>query len=338
MNDPFEAVKSFFRNTFLPKKRTNWGYPLFIMAVALAALYIAKELLASFLPFTSTSIVFNSLVMPLLTLLALIAPAISLSSGDTDLSINGITGKFTGIGPLLIAFFSGVPLGLVNSAFHNLMAYLWLRLGRSMVFPAFMCYNADDSIASQALQIVTVDAIPALGVSIFFTGLLYSLFREENKLAGTIIIILFYSLYSLNMIDIAGIAITGLWIVILRRKTGNIMAPFLSMIAMKLTPYFFSFIISEVDITTLQTYSDIPVSFFYTSIPALFVSAILFGFFKASLDDFERTYYSDMLGREVDAELEEQPLKILPFVKGLNVSLLIAVIILVGLWIRMLTV
>ena len=337
MNDSFEAVKSFFRNNFLPQKRTNWGYPLFIMAVGLASIYIAKELLSSYLPFTSTSIVFNSLVMPLLTLIALIAPAISLSSGDTDLSINGITGKFTGIGPLLIAFFSGVPLSLVNSAFHNLVAYLWLRVGNSMVFPAFMCYNADDSVPSKILQLVTVDAIPALGMCIFFTGLMYSLFREENKLLGTIIIVIFYVLYSLNMIDIVGIAITGLWIVILRRKTGNITAPFLSIIAMKLTGTFCTFIISEVDITTLQTYSDIPVSFFYTSIPALFVSAILFGFFKASLDDFERTYYSDMLGREVDAELEEQPVKILPFVKGLNPALLVAVIILAGLWIRILT-
>ena len=331
MKSVFDGIKNFFKVTFLPPARMNWGYPVFVMSLGVVTVYLIKILLFHFeMPFSPTSIAFNALIIPLLTLIALIIPAISLASVDNNSINNGIAGKFTGIGPLLIALVSGVPLSLVNTACHNLSTYGLLRFGRTMIYPAFMCYNQDESLISTLLEITTTSIIPALGVSIFFTGFLWSLFKDENKPAGTIVIIIFYVLYNLNLIDALGAVVIGWWIVKLRKKTGTIAAPFLALSAMKIAEVCLRPIISQIDITDLQTYSDIPSTFFYASVPAVFVGIILFAFFNSSLDEFERIYNSDLLGREeVQASTTEHNL---PFVKGFNVSLLLAVLILGTIW------
>jgi len=332
MKDLCRKIIRFFRLSFLPPKELNWGYPLFIMAVGLLTMFICKTQLTD-LPFSPTSLVFASLVVPLTVLISLIVPAISLSSSDNRLANAGFTGRYTGIGPILIAFFSGVPLSLFGTACHNLSAYLWLRLGRTMPFPAFMCYNLDGSLTSVILEVLTQSVIPAIGISIFFTGVMWSLFREENKGIGSVVIIIAFVLYQLNPVDTIGLIAVGWWLLTLRKKTGNIYAPFFALVAMKITQVSFSFILPYLDTTTLQTYSDIPSTIFYSSVPSLFVALILFAFFKSALDEFERIYHSDLLGRDNDetnsVPKEEIPL---PFISGINPALLIAVIILLVLW------
>ena len=332
MNDLLNGIRNFIKINFLPPRKMNWSYPLFIMSVGLLVSCLLAYGVQSILPFTPTSLAFCSLVIPFLTLISLIVPAISLSSNNEDLTVTGIAGNFTGIGPLMIALFSGVPLSLLYSSLHNISAYLWLRMGNQIVFPAFMCYNQDDSLIAKILEVVTQSVIPALGISLFFTGLMWSLFRDRNKYLGMVIIVLFYALFSLNVIDLPGTVVIGIWILILRKKTDNIFAPFLSMVAMKITEICFSSILSQVDITTLQTYSDIPATFFYSSVPAIFVAMILFSFFKVSLDDFERIYYSDLLGRESETTDEEIEKRIQPVVRGLNPALIAALINLAAVW------
>ena len=229
-------------------------------------------------------------------------------------------------------------MSLIYTALHNLSAYLFMRIGHTMFYPAFMCYNLDDSLISKLLEIATQSVIPALGVSIFFTGLMYSLFREENRGIGNVLIIIFYILFSLDPVNSLGLIPVGWWILKLRKKTDSIFAPFLALVAMKITEVCFSPILSQVDTTTHQTYSDIPSTVFYSSAPAVFVALILFFFFKTTLDDYERTYHSDLLGREDEDASKvipkaEQPL---PFVKGLNPSLIVTVIILAAVWVSLL--
>ena len=332
MKEFFSKVRSFFTNCFLPPKELNWGYTLFVMSAGLLTLFLSRSLL-TFLPFSPTSLIFASLIVPLQVLIALIIPAVSLAYSDNRLSTTGFTGKFTGLGPILIGFFSGVPLSLINSACHNLVTYLWLRAGIPMAYPAFMCYNLDGSFLSVMLEIMTQSVIPAIGICIFFTGVLWSLFREENKGIATIIITIAFVLYSLNPVDSIGLAVVGWWILTLRRKTGNIFAPFFALVAMKITEVSFSFILPRIDTTTLQTYSDIPSSYFYSSAPSIFMGIILLSFFKSTLNDFERIYNNDLLGRENGeapaADNEDKPL---PFMRGVNTSLAAAFIIMAVIW------
>ena len=60
---------------------------------------------------------------------------------------------------------------------------------------------------------------------------------------------------------------------------------------------------------------------------------ILFSFFKSTLDDFERVYNSDLLGRENTedrkAVREDRPL---PLSSGFNIALASAVVIMLVLW------
>lgn len=333
MSDFLTGFKNFIKINFLPPHKMNWGYPVFIMSTGLLISVLLKLGIERVLPFTPTSLAFCSLMVPLMALLALIVPSISLSSNNTDMTLNGIAGTFTGVGPLIMAFFSGVPLSLLYSSLHNLSAYLWLRMGNNMVFPAFMCYNQDPSLIAKILEFVTQNVIPSLGICLFFTGIMWSLFKDKNKYAGMIIIIILFAAYSLNVIDLPGTVVTGIWILLLRKKTDNIFAPFLALVAMKITEICFASILSQVDITTLQTYSDIPVTFFYSSIPAIFVAMILFSFFKVSLDDFERIYYSDLLGRESETSDENVERRTQPVIKGINLALIISVVNLVVVWI-----
>ena len=336
MKEFFRKIWKFIKDFFLPPRDLNWSYPLFVMTMGLTCIYIIKSNLTG-LPFSPTSIVFNALIIPLVVLISLFIPAVSLSSYDRRLSVTGFTGSFRGIGPLILAFFSGVPMSLIYTALHNLSAYLCLRLTHTMVYPAFMCYNLDDSVISKLLEIATQSVIPALGVSLFFTGLLYSLFREENRGIGNIIIIGFYILFSLDPVNSLGLIPIGWWILKLRKKADNVFAPFLALVAMKITEVCFAPILSPVDTTTLLTYSDIPSTVFYSSAPAVFVALILFFFFKTTLDDYEKTYHSDLLGREDEEKTKtvpkaEQPL---PFVRGLNPSLIVTIIILAAVWVSL---
>ena len=72
MKSVFDGIKNFFKATFLPPSRMNWGYPLFVMSLGVLTVYLIKNLLFHFeMPFSPTSIAFNALIIPLLTLIAL---------------------------------------------------------------------------------------------------------------------------------------------------------------------------------------------------------------------------------------------------------------------------
>ncbi|SCW56889.1 hypothetical protein SAMN02910456_01908 [Ruminococcaceae bacterium YRB3002] len=327
-------VIDYISKCFLPPKRLNWGYPVFLMAVGMLVTYLLRLTIFEFdPPFSPTSLAFNALIVPFMTLVALIIPAIALASSDPHLDGDKITGEYKGVGANMIALLSGIPLSLIVTSLHNMSTWLWLRLGRSMIYPAFMSYIDDAGLFDKMLDITTQSVIPALGIAVFFTGIMWSAFKEDQGFIRTVIIILFLVAYSLNFIDIPGTIVTGIWICFLRQRTKSAFAPFLAMSAMKITEILFSGTLTRVDITTLQTYSDIPVSVFYASVPAIFIGLILFAFFKQSLDDFEYTYNSDLLGREAEERSAEEIVNDPVFMRGFNPALLIGLVILAALWV-----
>ncbi|MBR2522961.1 MAG: CPBP family intramembrane metalloprotease [Clostridiales bacterium] len=333
-----EGVKNFFKINFLPPKRMNWGYPVFLMSVGLITSHLLRLVVfRADVPFSPTSLVFNALYVPFLTLISLIIPAVALSSTDRKLTASGICGEFTGVGPLILGLVSGIPLSLVYSSCHNFSSYLLLRFGGKMVFPEYMCYNTDPSKMTTLLEILTQNAIPAIGLCLFFTGLLYTVLSGSNKILGTAVIVVLFGLYSLNLVDLPGTILTGLWLIILRDRTGNIFAPFLALLAKAGTDIAITSILSKVDITTLQTYSDIHSTVFYCSVPAIFVAFILFALLKSSLDDFDFTYKSDLLGRTEEEDPEEKKQNGEPFFKGLNPALITGLMIIIVLWVLLIT-
>ena len=338
MDGFLEGVRNFFKISFLPPRRMNWGYPVFLMSVGLLTAHLLRTILfRADVPFSPTSLVFNSLFVPFLTLISLIIPAVTLSSSDRRLTSSGICGEFTGVGPLILGLVSGIPLSLVYSSCHNFSSYLLLRFGGKMVFPEYMCYNTDTSKMTLALEILTQNAIPAIGICLFFTGLLYTVLSDSNKILSTAVIVALFGLYSLNLVDLPGTLLIGLWLLILRDRTGNVFAPFLALLAKAGTDIAITSILSKVDITTLQTYSDIPSTVFYSSVPAIFVAFILFALLKSSLDDFDFTYRSDLLGRTSEEDPEDKKQNGEPFFKGLNPALITGLIIIIVLWVLMIS-
>ena len=265
----------------------DWGYLYFALAVTSAICYIFRCVFVHVdCGWSMTSLGGYALYMPLITLATLIIPTAVMSSGNSE----RIVGNFTGIGPILTGLFSGVALMLLSSAMHNLVVMLWTSLRIDMIFPAYFYRTELDSVPITLFEVLTDSIIPGIGIVLFFCGLLWSSFKLTDRTIGYFIIGLLFALYQLNIVDFAFMFVLGAWLAFVRTKSRNIWAPLACLIGMRITEIFFGSSLETVDITTIQTYSDIEMTYFYSSLPALFMGIVLLFFFMRILSDFYNSY------------------------------------------------
>ena len=279
--------------------------------------------------FSPTSPVGNAVFSILLVIFALLIPVSLFSSGN----IKAITGKYTGIGVIFLSLISGIPLMLINTAFHNLVSYFWLRISGNMVFPAYFSYSGNSKdIPLKVFTELTGFLIPSIGICLFFFGLIWSRIRKKERNLAYITITVAFTVFELNLIDIVGIAVIGFWLCFLRSKTENIYCPLVALIGMKLTEIFFGSILQSVDITSIITY--ISSSYFYASVPAIFVAIILLAFFRRVLNEFNYTFNQDLYGEDgVDEEMLAHDRSLPVYAAGLNTALIISGAIFIFLWV-----
>ena len=327
-------VGSFFRKRFAVPRPYNWGYGFLFAAIGSSfAMALCKLLFdGGSLSFSTTSVVGCGLITVMVTTAALMMPAVFIP-GKSGINI---TGRYTGSGTLVMSFLSGAPVFLIRTSFHNIFTYLWLRLGNAVVFPALFSYAVESSKAAKLLQILTNSMIPALGISVFFYGLLWSGIRNADKDYSYYVIPVLLCLYSLNFPDLPGIFVTGVWLCRVRKDSDNIWGPFLCLTGSQIFSLIMNGIIDEVDLTTLRTYSDMPTTFFFSSLPALVVSGILFAFFRKILGEFHNTYNADVYGNEGSKySLDDDTRRVDRFRSGFNTALFLGVIIFITFWILM---
>ena len=333
MTEP-EQSRGFFQKRFGVPRPFNWGYSFLFAAIGAAATFMLALIIfeSGSLSFSTTSIVGCGLITVIMTTAALMLPAVFIP-GRTRLDI---AGKYTGAGTLIMSFLSGAAIFLIKASFRNLFTYFWLRLGNSVVFPALFSYAVDDAKATLALQIITDSLIPSLGISVFFYGLLWSGIRNSDKDLSYWVIPILLSLYSLNFPDLPATFVTGIWLCRVRKDADNIWGPFLCLAGSRVFSLIMNGIIDEVDLTTLRTYSDMPTTFFFSSLPALVVSGILFAFFRKMLGDFNFTYTADVYGEEgSNYTAPDDTRSVNRFRAGFNTAFFMGVIIFIVFWILM---
>lgn len=328
------TLKKIFRilnNHFGFPVTINWGYSLFLCSLGLLIVFLLKDIFfVEGSPISPTSLTGYSLTEPLLVALALLMPVATLFIEKKRKPANVIVdsiGTFTGIGPLLLSLISGVGLMFIRVPMHNLFSWAWLRIGRTLIFPAFFFVNDQGSKSEVVLGYLTGTVIPALGFSLFFTGLLWACFRKEDHKIATLMISLFMAVFSLNFIDFLGIFVTGIWLCFLRDRTKNVWAPFFSLLGCGLSELLLGRFVKAVDITMVQVYSDIDSTFFYSSLPAFLVGVILLAFFAKTLNDFKMSYDTDI---SINGEVRDETPSIF---SGVNLSMICAIIIFLILWI-----
>lgn len=333
MTEP-EQSRGFFQKRFGVPRPFNWGYSFLFAAIGAAATFMLALIIfeSGSLSFSTTSIIGCGLITVLMTTAALMLPSVFIPSR----SRLDIAGKYTGFGTLIMSFLSGAPIFLIKASFRNIFTYFWLRLGNSVVFPALFSYAVDNTKATLALQIITDSLIPALGISVFFYGLMWSGIRNDDKDLSYWVIPLLLCLYSLNFPDLPATFVTGIWLCRVRKDSGNIWGPFLCLAGSRFFSVIMQSVISEIDLTTLRTYSDMPVTFFFSSIPALVVAGILFAFFRKMLGDFNFTYTADVYGEEgSNYTAPDDTRSVNRFRAGFNTAFFMGVIIFVIFWILM---
>ena len=312
----------------------NWGYSFLFAAVGTAVTFMLALIVfeSGSLSFSTTSIIGCGLITVMMTTLALMVPSVFVP----EKSGLDIAGKYTGAGTLIMSFLSGAPIFLIRASFRNIFTYFWLRLGYPVIFPALFSYAVDNTKATLALQILTDTLIPALGISVFFYELIWSGIRNSDKDLSYWVIPVMFCLYSLNFPDFPALLVTGIWLCRVRKDTGNIWGPFLCLAGSRFFSIIMQSVISEVDLTTLRTYSDMPITFFFSSIPALVVAGILFAFFRKMLGEFNYTYTADVYGEEGSKYTEpDDSHSVNRFRAGFNTAFFMGVIIFVIFWILM---
>ena len=340
LRDAWDRISDFIKRSFAVPSSLNWGYPVMFAGLgAVIALLIRLGVMSTNVDYSQTSIIGYVLFISIFVIMAFIIPTVMLSGRFTRYDAQSpsahIVGDYTGIGVLILSFLSGVPLMLMKSSVYNIICYLWLRSGNSIKFPLFFCYTEDSSIIAIILQFLSGTVIPAIGVSLFFYGLLWSSVRMKDFKAACIAIPILYALFSFNLFDSVGALFCGFWLCILRRNSENIWGPALCLIGCKVTELVIGTTIPTVDITVIRTYSDISAKFFYSSVPSLFVAIILFGFFFKVLNEFHITMTNDSYGDNLKV-LEKEKIRdesIPPFINGVNLALFLGIAAAIVVWI-----
>lgn len=330
--DVLRAVKDHIVRAFRIPNPYNWGYPVFFGAAGFAFSYfLLKLLFAGAFEFSSTSLIGCAITVIILVMFAFVAPAVLIAERS---GIN-ITGRYTGAGALILSFLSGAPIYLIKVSFHNLSVAFWLKNGGTVIFPAVFYHIGEVSGQTLLLQVLIDTIIPAFGFSLFFLGAVWQGFSENNRLWSFVIIPALLAIFSFDFIDIVAIFIIGLWLCVVRNHTENIYGPILSLIGARLTGILIDSIIGEIDLTTIRVYSDIPSTIYFSCIPALIVAAILLAFFRKTLGEFHFTYSADIYGDNRKPE-EKDGGKAGGFLKGINLTFILGIIILVAMWVLIL--
>ena len=138
--------------------------------------------------------------------------------------------------------------------------------------------------------------------------------------------------FSFDFLDLAAIIIIGWWLCIVRDRTGNIYGPILSLLGARVTGILIDSVVSEVDLTTVRVYSDIPTTIYFSAVPAIIVAVILMAFFNKTLGEFHNSYSNTIYGDSKKLE-EGEGEKAESVLAGFNVTFLLGVLILMALWI-----
>lgn len=315
-NDSFN-LRLYLKYHFGKPTRMNWSFPIFVLSILTLVFFIIRCVFKKFddaLPVTS--LVGYTLFMSILITGTLILPALRLSDGI----YKKVIGNFSGIGSLVLAFLSGIPMMMLKTSIHNLGAYLWLRLDLKTVFPLLFYFDHDDSIMSNLVAFSAETLIPAFGCSLFFFGLLWSRFRSKERNVGALVIGIVFMFWSMNPMMFFAYFIIGCWCAFLRTTTENIWGPFLCLISIRLMDFVFVGTLTRVDLLSIQTYSDVQPTFLYASFPALIFGLIMLIFFRSTLREFSAKH-------RIPEDEDTNDLEIPAFSKGLNLSLVVSLII-----------
>jgi hypothetical protein len=323
-----QAVKNFIVNSFKVPKPFNWGYPVFFGGVGMGlSILLLKLLFGGAFPFSSTSLIGCAVIVLMIVMFAFVVPAVFIAEkGKLD-----ITGRYTGIGVLILSFLSGAPLYLIKASFHNIFLAFWLRTGGSVVFPAVFYHLEGRSGLTLALSILIDTVIPAFGFALFFMGIVWQGFTEKHKTWAFIIIPILIALFSFDFIDLPAILVIGWWLCILRSRTENIYGPILALIGARFTGILIGFIVEEIDLTTVRTFSDVPNTIYYACIPAIFVAIILISFFRKALGEFHVAYSADIYGDPREPE-ERDGGKAAGLLWGFNLTFVLGIIVCIVFW------
>ncbi|MCQ2532657.1 MAG: hypothetical protein MJ093_08130 [Saccharofermentans sp.] len=300
----------------------TWGFLLFIASIFAALFFWGKCVINSLeAPIPTTSLVGFAIFMPIYVFFTFVFPSLLLKQGNTK----ALVGNYTGTGILIIAILSGLPIMLISTILNNIIIWLLLRGGSKILYPAFFYYGGTNSKIGLTLGILVDTVIPAFGICIFFLGLMWSRFKHSQKKLAYLVIISAYVLFTMDIAAILSSVIVGWWICKLRDKTDGVYAPFLCLVSSRICSALFSGTISKIDIYSIQTFSDIPSSFFYAALPTIFIAVILLAFFTRIFDD----YYYKYMGRDVIADDET----IAPLTRNFTFGLIISLLIMITIWV-----
>ena len=327
-----DALRSFgdhILKAFKFPKPYNWGYPVFCGALGfITSYFLLKLLFSGTFMFSSTSLIGCAIIVIFLVMFAFVAPSVIIAE-KCGLYI---TGRYTGIGALILSFLSGAPLYLIKASFHNLSLALWLRYGGSVVFPAVFYSVGEVSGPLLLLEVLIDTVIPAFGFSLFFLGAIWQGFPEKNKRLAFIIVPVLIALFSFDFMNLPAILVIGWWLCVVRNHTENIYGPILTLLGARITGILIENVVYEVDLTTIRVYSDIPSTFYFASIPAIVVAVILMAFFRKTLGEFHFAYSADIYGdpKKIEAAEGARSESVL---SGFNLTFVLGILILAAFWI-----
>ncbi len=325
-----DSILRFLKASFKVKEPLDWGYPILFVGLGAALAYGVSMALFNFLPWSSTSLIGYSVSSIILMLFAFAMPAVFLSGATLD----NISGKYTGFGSSILALLSGVPVYLMTTSVYNVLCYVWMRLGNTIVYPYLFSYVANDTPATLSLSFMTDTLIPSICKCLLFLGLMWSSFKPSERKIAKFIIPLIACLASFDFLGGVCVFITFYWLCYVRETTENIWGPILCLAGSRLTGIFIGSLVSRVDITGIRTYQDIPMTCFYSAAPAFMVAIILFAFFMKVLGEFHFTYNNDIYGDSFDEEYRSKREQTAPgFLKGFNLAFFIGFIILLAVWV-----
>ena len=327
--NPLKSVFSHIAGAFKVPKPYNWGYPVFFGSLGIGFSFLLLKLMFSgAFQFSSTSLIGCAVSVLVIVMFAFVVPSVLIG----EKSGVCITGHYTGIGALILAFLSGAPIYLLKSSLHNIISTFWLRAGGTVTFPAVFYHVEGISGQLLSLEILIDTIIPAFGFSLFFLGAVWQGFSDNNRRWAFFFIPLFFAAFSFDFLDLAAIIIIGWWLCIVRDRTGNIYGPILSLLGARVTGILIDSVVSEVDLTTVRVYSDIPTTIYFSAVPAIIVAVILMAFFNKTLGEFHNSYSNTIYGDSKKLE-EGEGEKAESVLAGFNVTFLLGVLILMALWI-----
>ena len=313
------------KHNFGRPRAMTWGWPVMLFTLITAVIFMARCILKDTeSPFPVTSLVGCSFFVILITLAALVFPAVFCARGIEDRPV----GRFTGVGVLILSFLSGIPLMMVRVPLYNIMAWITLRFSRSSIFPVFF-HTEPNGKEATILAILSDVIIPAFGAAIFFFGLLWTRFRSSDRLQAYVVITTCFVLYKMDYTSLLAFIATGIWCCFLRSRIYNMWGPFLCLVSAGIAEMYLPETLARIDIYAVQTYADIGSTYFYSSLPAFFMGMVLLLFFIRVLDSFAISVRHEVTGTEDDEIIP-------PFDKSVNLSLLLTIGVFTTVWILLL--